>query len=121
MCVSGAEGETGGLTVCASVSGSGIINITSGLKSVEGEKAIYSPTAEGDSPPPLIIHVCAPRLSVFEPFVDTSVRCVGEHVWTHLKVHKEEVSKPWRSLSASIRFFTASPIVALHYIFTHSF
>lgn len=40
------------------MSGSGIINITSGLKSVEGEKAIYSPTAEGDSPPPLIICVC---------------------------------------------------------------
>lgn len=27
------------------------------LKSVEGEKAIYSPTAKGDSPPPLIIRV----------------------------------------------------------------
>lgn len=34
-------------TVCASLNSSGIINITSRLKSVEGEKAIYSSTAEG--------------------------------------------------------------------------
>ncbi len=57
MCTSMCIWDCGGgggvkQTVCASVSSFGIINITSGLKSVEGEKAIYS---EGDSPPPLII------------------------------------------------------------------
>lgn len=72
------------------MSGSGIINITSGLKSVEGEKAIYSPTAEGDSPSPLIIcaSVCVCVVNVCL-HVHFSVHggmyvCIFNHTYAHV-------------------------------------
>lgn len=64
-------------TVCAPMSGPGIINIMSRQKSVEGEKAIYAPTAEGDSPPPLIIFACA-CAPLFKHFCAFSVQWI---VW----------------------------------------